>query len=321
MNREDDLRPIKPLVAGLQFFSNWGFVLLIITLPWSIAPMSIGAAICGLTTLLLWILPGAPRPRSTPVDRAALGWLVALVLAATFAVDRSASFARLGKGLFPALVPLAAFHASDRRRGQIALACLLFSSAAASVFGMIFFVARGAGFSTRARGPVGHYMTFGGQLLLLVALAVAIAMVTRSKRWRAGAIVTAALGAISLAATFTRSAWIGMAVALGVIVAGSRPRWLPWLAVALVAIVALAPGQYRDRLASAFDPHHPTNLERTYMWRGGAAMFRDHPLTGVGLRTAGAACRGLPTCEPGRARCAQAEDCRTAAALGRAGRA
>src|SRR5205085_7816221 len=201
MNREDDLRPIKPLVAGLQFFSNWGFVLLIITLPWSIAPMSIGAAICGLTTLLLWILPGAPRPRSAPVDRAALGWLVAMVLAATFAVDRSASFARLGKGLFPALVPLAAFHASDRRRGQLALACLLFSSAAASVFGMIFFVARGAGFSTRARGPVGHYMTFGGQLLLLVALAVAIAMVTRSKRWRAGAIVTAALGAISLAAT------------------------------------------------------------------------------------------------------------------------
>src|SRR5205085_4842084 len=139
---------------------------------------------------------------------------------------------------------------------------LLFSSAAASLFGMIFFVARGAGFSTRARGAVGHYMTFGGQLLLLVALAVAIAMVTRSKRWRAGAIVTAALGAVSLAATFTRSAWIGMAVALGVIVAGSRPRWLPWLAVALVAIVALAPGQYRDRLASAFDPHHPTNLER-----------------------------------------------------------
>src|SRR5205814_10278142 len=48
-------------------------------------------------------------------------------------------------------------------------------------------------------------------------------------------------------------------------------------------LVVVAPPSYRDRLASAFNPQHPMNLERTYMWMAGLKMFEDHPLTGVGL--------------------------------------
>lgn len=274
----------QPSRPSLSTLSRASFVLLIMTLPWSIAPMSIAAVLCAALTVLLWIRsPGARWIRS-PVDIPALIWLLALVLSALFAQDPPASLLRLGKGLLPALVPLAAFHAVNRRDGERALGSLLLSSAAASAFGTFFFVARGASFAARARGPSGHYMTFGGQLLLLVTVAAGVALLARRPRWRWSASAVGLAGAVALAATYTRSAWLGLAAALAVLLSAARPRWIPAFAVALLAVYALAPGDYRMRLHSAFDPHHPMNLERTYMWEAGWRMFQDHPWTGVGLQ-------------------------------------
>jgi O-antigen ligase len=88
---------------------------------------------------------------------------------------------------------------------------------------------------------------------------------------------------VALACTFTRSSWIGLAVSLGVLLIGIRPRLLPAFVLLMVLVYAFIPGDYRTRLHSAFDPHHPTNVERTYMWEAGVRMFLDHPWTGVGL--------------------------------------
>jgi O-antigen ligase len=110
-----------------------------------------------------------------------------------------------------------------------------------------------------------------------------VALLARGARWRIGAWLGAALGFAALAATFTRSAWIGVAVALATMLAVARPRWLPVFAGALALLVVFAPAHYRDRLWSSFDPSHPNNIERRHMWEAGGRMFRDHPVTGVGL--------------------------------------
>jgi O-antigen ligase len=268
--------------SRLERLAAWSFLLFVATLPWSIAPMSISVGICAALTLAVWLVRPGRWPR-TPVTWPALGWLVALALSATFALDRAGSLPRLTKAAFPLLVPLAATHARLPRRGRLALAVLLVSATLSALFGLGLYVAKGAGWPARAHGAVGHYMTFGGQLLLFVSVAAGVGVLERSWRWRCGALLAALAGTAALAATYTRSAWIGLAVALATLLGLIRPRWLPALAVALGLALLLAPASYRARALSAIVPHDASNLERTYMWQGGLAMFRDHPLTGVGL--------------------------------------
>jgi O-antigen ligase len=241
---------------------------------------SIATAVLTLGALVAGYRPQWPR---TGVVRPWMAWAIALCLAALLAIDPSGSLPRLKKALLPGLIVIAALYTREERSGRRALALLLLSSAVAAVYGIVFFLIRGASFAARARGPSGHYMTFAGQLLLLVAVAVPVAIVARERRWKWGAGATALLGGVALLGTFTRSSWIGLGVAFITTVSLLRPRWLPILVVLMAVSIAIAPPAIRDRLLSAVNPHHPTNVERVHMWEAGIRMFRDHPWTGVGL--------------------------------------
>ena len=246
--------------------------------------MSIGLGLCAAMTAIVWWAARWNWRRNTPLLWPMVGWLAALALAAGFAQDRAGSLPRIGKGFLPLLVWVAAWYGRRPRTGRIALATLLGSATLAASFGIALWLLRGLfSSSDRARGAVGHYMTFGGQLLLWLPVACAVALLAHSQRIRLAALATAVIGFVALAATFTRSAWIGVAVALITVFGVARPRWLPAFLVAAGLLVAFAPAPYRDRLWSAFDPSHPNNLERRYMWEAGGRMFRDHPITGVGL--------------------------------------
>jgi O-antigen ligase len=127
-------------------------------------------------------------------------------------------------------------------------------------------------------------MTFGLQLMLLMSVALGIAITTRVRRWRFGALAALALCGVGLLTSFTRSAWLALATSLAVMLGLRRPRAL--LALALVAVVAYValPGDMGERLRSAFDPTHVANRERVMMWDAGVRAFRDHPVTGAGLQ-------------------------------------
>ena len=262
------------------------FLLFVACLPWSIATMSIGAGLCVALTLAAWVAERRPWPAwgRTPVDRAGLAWLAALVVVALFALDRTASLSRLGKGLMPLLVGLAAWHSADRARGRRALAVWLAVASLVALLGLAVWVAQGHTFSARARGFAGHYMTFAGQLLLAIPVALGVALTARERSWRWGGLVAAALGFAALAVTFTRSAWVGSMVSCALILLAVFPRGL--LALALLGLAAwfFAPGAWHARLHSIADPDNPWNRERVIMWHAGFRMFQDHPLTGVGLQ-------------------------------------
>jgi O-antigen ligase len=259
-------------------------VLFAAMLPLAMAPMNLAGALCALLTLAVWLTsPGSARER-TPLDLPAVAWLAAMGLSTLLALDRAGSAAGLGRGLIPFAAGVVAWHALDRRRGAAAVIALLAAGSVAAAIGAAGFFAAGGRYPARAIGLTGSWMTFGLQLLLVVSLACGVAMTARGRAWRLGALAAALAGTAGIATSFTRSAWLGLAAALAVILGLRRPRWL--LALGLIAVLAVAalPGDLGDRLRSAFDPAHEANRERMLMWDAGVRAFRDHPVTGVGLQ-------------------------------------
>lgn len=134
----------------------------------------------------------------------------------------------------------------------------------------------------RARGFFSIYMTLGGSLL--VALSLLLADLALGAR-RAAAALQGALALVALLLTYVRNAWVGLAVALAVVVALSR-RWLVLAAAAAaVAVLAAVPGPARGKLASIFDPTSPSVSERLHFWDAGRRMIADAPVLGHGPGT------------------------------------
>ncbi len=273
-----------PRPHALDRAAGIAFLLLVASLPGAIAPMGIATALCGALTLAAMARAGRFTWPATPVNRAAFAWMGALVLASAFSLDPAGSWPRITKGFFPLLVGLAALHARERRAGERALAVYFAASALVAVIGIALWVAHGAGFGSRAQGLTTSYMTFAGQLSLMVPVAFSVAVSEKRPRWRRGAALAGVLALAALAVTFTRSAWIATVVACAVVAGVWSPLAVGGIALVAAALFAFAPGTFGARLRSIFDPHNPWNQQRVLMWGAGLRMFRDHPWTGVGLQ-------------------------------------
>ncbi|MFN8587542.1 MAG: O-antigen ligase family protein [Candidatus Eisenbacteria bacterium] len=274
------------MVPALRNAAAVFFVLLVVALGGPIAPMGIAAVGCTVFTLA-WLAasPAATRPQwpATPVRWAAAGWLAAFVLVSACAIDPAHSFARANKFFMPLLVMLAALHARDRRAGHRALAAYLVMGAVSAAFGFGQWWAHGHSYAWRARGLAHHHMTYGGQLQLVFPVAFAVALLARAPRWRFGAVAVTALTGAALAATYTRSSWLGALAGAGVVLGFVWPLGVAALVVLAVGAVAFAPGDFGVRLRHMFDSSYSYNGERLLMWQAGLKMFRERPLTGLGL--------------------------------------
>lgn len=200
----------------------------------------------------------------------------------------------------------------DERSRRLVLAALLATGLAQSLVGIYQFFAvvgpeafRVGGF-LRAYGTFGQPNPFAGYLELVVPLALAVVVVWRPglRDWLWWLALASALFAIAATVmSFSRGAWLGLAVGLAVAAGAAIRRG--WLVVVvggaltgfgyLAIAVGLVRGMIAQRLTQAtgyfrlFDTHSviPTNdsfavVERMAHWQAGWEMFLDHPLVGVG---------------------------------------
>jgi putative inorganic carbon (hco3(-)) transporter len=137
----------------------------------------------------------------------------------------------------------------------------------------------------RITGFMGHWMTLGGQLMIALLLIGALVFFATDRRWIGWLIAAALPIAAALAATWTRSMWLG-AFCGGVYLICYWKPWTLLLLPVLIAFVLLAnPFSLRERALSAVSPHPgqtDSNAHRAELRRIGWEMIKAHPWLGVG---------------------------------------
>ena len=227
-----------------------------------------------------WLVPG-PRRWAIPWGLFAAWVTLSVALGAEPEValrDTKKLLNLLAIFLFAAVLRMA----RDYLRVVVATCAIL---SVQSVIGLVQYLNTADPVGYRSHGTLSHHMTYSGMLLIVISMVLGLLTFRRSRAdlllWSFAGLATAAL-----LATLTRSAWIGLAVALTVILTFKNPRWLAALPVALALLFLVAP-QLRERTISIFDTQSDdSNVQRLSMVPVALRMIADRPLLGQGGRRA-----------------------------------
>jgi len=252
--------------------------------------------------LALLVTPFALRrrarrwPSTVPALEAPRRWLAAslllyvatLILAVAASQRPAVSFGALGEILNLMTLPLGLVLVRGEARVRRVVDGVCAVGGLVALAGLAQYLSGFGDIERRIRGPFSHWMTFSGFLLLCDLLLVAALLFgwRRLRRrglwavaWRCGALL--AINA-ALLGSLTRSAWVGAAVGVLLLVAVGAPRALAAVPLAAVVFVLLAPVPLLHRALSTLDLRDPSNYDRLAMAEAGARMIAERPLTGQG---------------------------------------
>ncbi len=126
---------------------------------------------------------------------------------------------------------------------------------------------------------------YAAYLMLLMPLLLAIWVTTTGIKHRLIAALCGLAMAMSMLFTWSRSAWIGVSVALLVFLLIYSRKSACWLLLGGTTIPiwwSILPQSVVDRLIGMTDMSDPAIYERIYTWKGTLRMIGDHLLGGVG---------------------------------------
>ncbi|WP_372515048.1 O-antigen ligase family protein [Streptomyces ortus] len=304
--------PAPPLVAVVaaaprRFLPVLPVIALIVTLALPVSGDGGGTladAVSGLVVLCCALR--LVRCRRRPLSRTAavvLGLPVAgVAVAATGAASAGVAAEGLGRYLqIFVLVPAAVLLLiRDRRDARLVAWSLVGLALWQGAIGVHQFVTgTGASYQGEMIRAVG---TFGATDIMGMAAVVAFGLVcalglalgSGPARQRTAAAVCALALLLPLALSFSRGAWIATAVTCGaqLVLAGLRRAVRVFAAVAAVAVVlvgglGVGSAMLQERISSitqVADAPDQSVTDRYTMWTAAVDMWRDRPLTGVGLK-------------------------------------
>jgi O-antigen ligase len=246
--------------------------------------LSIAAADILLTiAAILWVgllVRNHERVEVPPMFWPLAAYAGATLVAAFFSVDPRTSLIDSKQLVLLIIVPLT-YRLFRGPRALLAVDVIITIGALSATWGIIqYLILNFDHLGRRPAGALGHYMTYSG-LLMLVACA-AVSRVMFAKHHRAWAALVLPALVLALLFTFTRSAWVGACVGIGLLFLLRDFRLLGLLPVALAGFLAFAPAELTARLYSTFSLTDPSNVDRVAMMKSGLRIIKDDPLTGVG---------------------------------------
>ncbi|CAL9487621.1 O-antigen ligase family protein [Streptomyces sp. enrichment culture] len=314
--------PAAPASHGLRLPASWAAavtrrahlvpllaVVALLAVPPRGAPGTGGGTVADAASglLVLWCLLRVARARVRPLSRAAavvLGLpVLGLCAAAVTAHDPAAALPGLVRHLQVfVLVPAAVVLTLRDRRDLVVVAWALIGLALVQGGVGVVQYATGTGASyqgedVRAVGTFGPTDVMGMATVvaygIVAAVGLALGAPARS-RAKAAALVCAALLTVPLVLSFSRGAWIATVLACAAQLAATGPlRALKAalaagaLGVVLVGGLGVGSAMVQERFASITQitaaPDRSVT-DRYTMWAAAAGMWRDRPVTGVGLK-------------------------------------
>ena len=277
-------RPARTLT--LERAAYWSMLAFVASLQVSIAAANILLAL----TALLWLSLVVVRREQFSVPSffwpllAYAGWTL---VSAFFSVDSQTSFIDSKQLVLFAIVPMA-FQLLRAERTLTAVDVIISIAALSAAIGIIQFgILKWDDLEQRPKGSLGLYMTYSGQLMLVLCLLVArLLFWPRERMWPM--LVLPAL-VVALIVTLSRNAWVGACAGVGLLLLFRDFRLLGFLPVLAALFIAVAPATVTERVTSIFKIADPqatasvlSNQDRVAMIRSGWRMIQDHPLTGVG---------------------------------------
>jgi O-antigen ligase len=210
-----------------------------------------------------------------------LGAYIAITLIATaFSPDPRTSLMASKQMVLFLLVPLVYRLVTGERASTMVMVIVSCAAASAAVGIIQYGILHYDNLGQRPQGTLGHYMTYSGLLMLVIGTALArVLFGTRERMW--AALVIPAL-VVALPLTFSRSAEVGVCVAVALLLFLKDRRLLAVLPVLAALFFVLAPARVTDRFESIFNLKNPTSFDRLVMLREGVHMIKDHPVLGIG---------------------------------------
>lgn len=260
-----------------------GFVLIALCLGVVQFSLFVAQSVLFSAAAIVWLVVasrGGKRPETPAFFLPLLVYAGLTLLSAALSSNPEASFIDSKQLLMFLMVPIVARFARGERATQT-IDVIVAIGAAGALVGIVQFAMFGYDdLSRRPIGPLGHWMTFSGVLMLTTCAAVARLLFAPSRSAWPMVAVPALL--VALAVTNTRNAWIGAFLAVSVLL-GIKNWKLIVIAPILAALAfVIAPGAVKERANSLLNPSDPASRDRVVMWKIGADMIRDHPLFGVG---------------------------------------
>lgn len=174
----------------------------------------------------------------------------------------------------------------DELELKLLFATLACGAAITTVWGIVeAFAGNGGGtHGLRLKGTLGHYMTAGGELMIIVLVCTAVTLWYQQKSIRITALVVTLFLFIGLAMTQSRNTYVGVAAGILVLLLLWRKGVVFMLPFALSLVVLISPDILRERIFQIADLKDESVVNRFNMAETGIHIIADFPLFGVGLQ-------------------------------------
>ncbi|MCX6583437.1 MAG: O-antigen ligase family protein [Candidatus Aminicenantes bacterium] len=214
-------------------------------------------------------------------------YLLFSLVSTAFAIDKLKSLNDNKDFFIYLLIPFFLLVLNTRKRLENSLFIVLMAAVVSSLLGIITVLIEGISLDHRLRGLTSHWMTYSG--LLMIPFIFFFVYLFYEKRKKIKLLIAAALVPIlaAILLSLTRSAWVGIFIALGAFIVYYKPKILYAAVPAAIILAFILPGSVTSRIVSIFDIHNETNKDRLYMVEVAVKIFKEYPLTGVGADNVG----------------------------------